>query len=245
MKDLKPGLKLCLILFALVFALNADGLAQKTKKRPVKNPPQFPNIIDTGEQSAQPVTTEGENQKAATPPAEPPQQMDVLLVKAVVGLTLEVRSLVQEMKALNVRQQAQLDMLRLTRADLRIDQYERELKTARDRLAVLTAEEQNLQLFITPDSLNAQVAGIATFDKATTMRQLKANHEARLKVVQTEKELLQQRVTELVSALEGFRSSGSEAEKRLQSAEEILKQLDNPATAAGQEKPKTPLPDKP
>ena len=233
-------LKVLLVLCALGFALNVEVAAQKTRKRPVKNPTQYPHIIETPEQSAPPTKTEGENPDAAAAQTAPPQ-MDVLLVKAVVGLTLEVRSLVTEMKALNVRQQAQLDLLRLTRADLRTDQYERELKAARDRLALLAADEQNLQLLITPDSLNAQVATIPTFDKSATLRQLKANHEARLKVVRTEKDLLQQRVNELAEALTNFRASGIEAEKRLQDAEDILKQLDN----AVQEKTKTPLPDKP
>lgn len=235
--------KVLLILCALGFVLNTEVAAQKTKKRPARNPPQYPHILDTTEQPAQPTKTEGETPDAAASQAQTaPQQMDVLLVKAVVGLTLEVRSLVTEMKALNVRQQAQLDMLRLTRADLRTDQYERELKAARDRLALLAADEQNLQLMITPDSLNAQAATVPTFDKSATMRQLKANHEARLKVVQTEKELLQQRVNELSEALTSFRASGIEAEKRLQDAEDILKQL---GTAAAQEKAKSPLPDKP
>ncbi|HZS06412.1 MAG TPA: hypothetical protein VFD58_16350 [Blastocatellia bacterium] len=236
-------LKLSLILLSLALALTAPALAQKSSqkpKRPVKNPPQYPHILGTGEQTGQPAGAE--NPSATTPAAQAQQQQDLLLVKAVVSLTLEVRGLVQEMKALNVRQQAQLDMLRLTRADLRIDQYERELKTARDRLAVLEAEEQNLLLYLTPDSLNAQVATIATFDKATTMRQLKANHEARLKVVQTEKELLQQRATELATALESFRASGGDAEKRLQAAEEALRQLEAPP---GQAREKEPLPEKP
>lgn len=236
-------LTLSLILFSCAFLLTFNASAQKPKpKRPVKNQPQYPHIIDTGERPTTPAQTEGGNPPTENaPPLTPEQQQDLLLVKAVVGLTLEVRSLVQEMKALNVRQQAQLDMLRLSRADLRFDQFDRELKAARDRFALLEAEEQNLNYFMTPESLNAQVANIPTFDKSTTIRQLKANHEARLRLVQTEKELTQKRVAELTEIVESFRATGSEAEKRLQAAEEILKQLES----LGLEKPKPPLPDKP
>jgi chromosome segregation ATPase len=244
MKYLKFSFTVLLIALVLTANILAQKPASKTK-RPVKNPPQYPHILETGEAKPQPGQTEGEN--AAPAPNTPLSQMsqqDLLLIKAVISLTTEVRGLVTEMKSLNVRQQAQLDMLRLTRSDLRSDQYERELKTVRDRLTALDAEEQNLQVYLTPDSLNAQVATIPTLDKSTTIRQLKANHEARLHVVQTEKELVQQRLAELVTVLDSFRASGSDAEKRIQAAEEILKKLED-ATSEAQSKAKEPLPEKP
>ncbi len=242
MKSLKFSFTLLSLALVLTSTIFAQKPSSKTK-RPAKNPPQYPHILETGEAKSQP--TEGEN-TAPTSATQSPQMspQDLLLVKAVVSLTLEVRGLVTEMKALNVRQQAQLDMLRLTRADLRSDQYERELKTVRDRLAILEADEQNLQLYLTPDSLTAQVATIPTFDKSTTMRQLKANHEARLTVVQTEKGLLQQRMAELVTVLDSFRASGSDAEKRIQTAEDILKKLEDAASEAPGKR-KDPLPEKP
>ncbi len=243
MKYLKFSFTVLLLALFLTVNIFAQKPSSRTK-RPAKNPPQYPHILDTGESKPHPAQTEGENPSATT--TQPPQmsQQDLLLIKAVISLTTEVRGLVTEMKALNVRQQAQLDMLRLTRSDLRSDQYERELKTVRDRLAVLDAEEQNLQIYLTPDSLNAQVATIPTFDKSTTLRQLKANHEARLHVVQTEKELLQQRMAELVTVLDSFRASGSDAEKRILAAEEILKKLED-ATSEAPGKAKEPLPEKP
>ena len=70
---------------------------------------------------------------------------------------------------------------------------------------------------------------IPTLDRDATMRQLKAGHEARLRAVQAEKELLQKREAELNATLAGYRTSTTDAEKRLQQAEEMLRQLNAPA----------------
>jgi len=218
--------KLGLWSFSLALALTVVAGAQTqqpAKKRPMKNQPQYPRIIGGDEKDAPQEKTEPAPTAAGTTP-QPSEQ----LVRAVESLAGEVRSLVQEMRALNVRQQAQIDVLRMTRNDLRIDLYDRELKTTRDRLAQLESDEQNLQLLIKPEGLEAQLRSIPTLDRDTTMRQIKAGHEARLRAVQAEKELLQKREAELSNALAGYRASTGDAEKRLQHAEEMLRQLNAP-----------------
>jgi hypothetical protein len=242
MKYLKSGL--LILLLALLTSTIVHAQKQPPRqRRTTKNPPQYPHIIEGSQQpGAQPAqnetTTEDKGEaKVQTPPAN-----DLLLVKAVVALTGEVRGLVQEMRSLNIRQQAQLDMLRLTRADLRIEQYERELRATRDRLTLLKAEDQNLDIALRPESLELQVNNMATFDRSQTMRQLKANYEARQRVVRAELETMQQREQELAAVVEGLRNLTVETEKRLQEAEELLKQMNAPPPAATQEKTDKPPP---
>jgi hypothetical protein len=162
-----------------------------------------------------------------------------MLVRAVESLTNEVRGLVQEMRALNMRQQAQLDVLRLTRADARIDVYERELKTVRERIAQLEADEQNLQMLMKPESLAAQTRSVGTIDRSETMRQLKASYEAKLQTVTTEKEPLQKREGELVIILDAYRTTNGEAEKRIKLAEELIRHLSLPAEPKKEDPPNT------
>lgn len=220
------------------------ALAQKPQ-RPAKNPPQYPNIIDTENKQTSPKpAASGEASQENTAPVEKPSSEE-LLIRAVVGLTQEVRGLVQEMRSLNTRQQAQLDMLRLTRADLRIETYDRELKTVRERLATLEADEQNLISMLKPDNLNSQVNTIPTFDRSVTLKQLQNAHEARLRIVRSEKDNLQKREAELVVMMEGFRNSITEAEKRLQAIEESLKPPAPAVKEADKETEKKPEPDKP
>jgi hypothetical protein len=226
MKYLNVVFVACLLVAVPVAAQQPPPQPPK-KKLPVKNPPQFPHIIDTGEPASPPAQAE-----AAPAAAGPTVQQMESLVRAVEALAGEVRSLSQEMRALNLRQQAQLDILRLTRADARVEQYERELKATRERIMLLEAEEQNLLQLIKPDSLLAQTRSVGTLDRNETMRQLKAAHEARLRGVTAEKEMLQQRGAELVMIVEGYRAANIEAEKRIQQAEEMLKQLTEPAERA-------------
>lgn len=217
------------LMIAFTFSL---GLAAQQRKqtRPTKYPQQLPNII--GDDNAQPAP----QQQPAEPPGATgmtlsPQQTDAL-VRAVETLTGEVRGLVQEMRALNSRQQSQLDILRLTRADLRIDQYERELKTTRDRLAQLENDDQQLQLALKPENIEAQMRTLPTLNRDATMKQLRESYEARLRAVTNEKELLQRREAEISGAIKGYREAVGETEKRLQAVEESLRQL-TPGAAEG------------
>src|SRR5215510_15438133 len=121
MKYTKIFLFFTLSLLLLTSLVSAQQPARP--KRPVKNPPQFPNIIDleNKDQSPRPQAAGEEN----PPRTETPQQSDAL-VRAVMTLVGEMKSLTQEIKSLNMRNQAQLDTLKLTRLDMRIDSYERE-----------------------------------------------------------------------------------------------------------------------
>lgn len=212
-------------------ALTFNGFAQQPAKvrKPVKNPPQYPNIIDLEGQPA-PATKPA---PTATPTPEPvvapvaTVPLSDALVKVLEGLTSEVRTLVGEMRAMNLRQQAQLDVSRLTRLDLRIDHFEREIKPVRERVQALEAEEQQLAQLATRESLYAQTERMATLDRETTMRQLKQQHEYRLNLVRNEKERLKQIETELVKQLTTVRSVGSETELRLQQTEVELKRGNN------------------
>jgi DNA repair exonuclease SbcCD ATPase subunit len=214
----------------LSFVSVATGWAQQPAKvrKPVKNPPQYPNIIDMEGQSAPAV-------KPATPPAETTQAAPVAteltaneaLVRALQSLTGEVRTLVGELRSMNLRQQAQLEMTRLTRLDLRIDHYERELKPIRERLAALEVEDQQLSTLMTRESLYAQTQTIGTIDRDATMRQLKQQHEYRQNLVRNEKDRLKQIETELVKQLTAVRASENEAEQRLQQTESELKRGNN------------------
>src|SRR5262245_45869706 len=125
-----------IVLFLLVFT--GFAFAQQTDKikRPVKNPPQYPNIIDLEHKEPNPqqnTVEQGVNGQHADS-----------LEQAMTSLANEVKTLVQELRSLNLRQQAQLDILQMTRVDMRIDHYERELRPVRERLAALETEEQNL-----------------------------------------------------------------------------------------------------
>jgi len=241
--------KLIVFVFSLMLA---GGLSAQTprKPRPTKNPQQLPSIIGLPEaQSGQPAAETGDAGKSdskteAAGVSLSPQQAEQL-VRAVEGLAGEVRGLVQEMRALNVRQQAQLDMLRLTRSDFRVDQYERELKTTRDRLAQLEGDEQQLKLMLKPESLEAQMRTVATLNKDETMRQIRANYEARLNGVLAEKELMQKREAEITGALNGYRAAIGDTEKKLDTVEEALRQLVAPAAQGQGEKSLLPAERKP
>ncbi len=218
-----------LSLFSLLFVLVLTGFAlaqQPTKvKRPVKNPPQYPNIIDLENKDAQPNSQQNQapnTQDQTTSASQPPDA----LAQAMTTLAVEVRTLVQELRSLNIRQQAQLDTLKMTRLDMRIDHYERELKPVRERITALEAEGQNLYQLMTRESLLAQSANIATLNREQTMQQIKYNHEARLRFVQSEKERLRKVENDLVSSMGIYQNLGSETERRIQAAEETLRQLE-------------------
>jgi hypothetical protein len=226
---------------ALTFFLAVSGpdLAAQTprQQRPVKNPPQYPHIIDLEKKRAA-EAARGEPETTAT---ETVPGVASALVRSVETLAIELRTLVLEMRALNVRQQAQLDLLRLTRGDLRIDTYERELKTVTERLSQILIEEQNLRAAMTPEGLAAQLQQFGTVNRDETMRQIKQNLEARVNLLQPEKERLQGREGELRLLLAGLHGANDDTERRIQLIDDALRQLNAPA-APEEKKPATPKP---
>ena len=241
----KKSLSLVLLLMfcCSFFVLAQESQQPKTSKppRPTKHPTQFDKIIDT-ENNASSETKDKSAAASVTIPKTTLQSSDAL-VQAVLNLTVEVKNLVNEVRANNSRQQIQTDILRLNRTDLRIDRYESELKTVRDRLAILEGESQNLQLMLTTEGLEAQVSRMPYANKGDAIRQVKDNIEARLRVVTTEKELAQRREAELAGVLKGFREASSETEKRLQAIEESLKKLAPTEAPEQADKPKPDTPE--
>jgi hypothetical protein len=206
--------------------LSAGAFAQQPAKvrKPMKNPPQYPHIIDLeGQQPQSPPITQTPTQQSETQAAAPAVAPADALVQAVQMLAGEVRTLVGEMRALNLRQQAQLELTRLTRLDLRVDHLEREVKPIRERMAVLDIEEQNLNQLMSRDGLLAQTATIGTLDREATMRQIKQQHEYRLRLVQGEKERLARQEAELTKELNAVRAAGVETEQRAKQTEALLK----------------------
>ncbi len=225
-------------LLFLVLLLCAGPTSAQTPRtqRPVKNPPQYPSIIDVDGKGAS--TRKTEETKGAT--EQPAVQIPDALVRAVESLATEVRTLVREMRALNVRQQAQLDLLRLTRGDLRIDSYDRELRSVTDRLAQVERDEQALRAAMTPEGLAEQVSRVGTLDRDGTMRAIKRDLESRLAPLLPEKERLKSRKAELEEVLVGFRESNERAEKRIELVEEALRQLNATGSTSPASKPDNP-----
>ncbi len=216
------------IVFAVLMltVLVASGFAQQPAKvrKPVKNPPQYPNIIDLEGQNAPQVkpAAPATDAPATAQPATEPLASDAL-VKVLQSLTGEVKTLVGEFRSMNLRQQAQLELSRLTRLDLRIDHFERELKPIRERIVALDAEDQQLSLLMTRESLYAQTQTIGTIDRDATMKQIKAQHEYRQNLVRNEKDRLKQIEADLAKQLAAVRAVESETEQRLQQTEAELK----------------------
>lgn len=213
----------------LLLALSAGSvLAQRPAriKRPVKNPPQYPNIIDL-EGKEQPATP---SETPTTQPAPAPAATPDALTQAVQTLTSEMRTLSQEMRALNLRQQIVTEMLRGARAEQRVDQYERELRPVSDRVVALDAEEQTLFQLMTRESLLAQTAGAATVNRDESMNQLRLAHENRLRAVQAERERLKKLAADLTTSLGVYKNLSEETAHRLQQAEEQLRQIEDGKT---------------
>lgn len=208
----------CTFFFCLTLTPAAFAQQPSKVRKPVKNPPQYPNIIDL--EGKQPLQTQPQT---AQPENQPTLQTSDALVRAVETLAGEVRTLVGEMRSLNLRQQAQVDLTRMTRLDLRIDHYERELKTLKDRSAALEIEEQQLTVLITREGLLAQTAKLATLDREETMRQIKQQQEYRLRLVQAEKERLRQIEADLTKELNAVRATSAETEQRIKQTDAQLK----------------------
>jgi len=219
--------KLCLFLFLSVFVLTGPAaVGQPAKvKRPVKNPPQFPGIIDLENKDAQQTNQQpGQQNKAQDASVTQPPDS---LAGAVMSLASELRALGQELRSLNIREQTQIEMLRMTRVDMRIDHYERELRPVRDRLSALEADEQILQQAMTREGLVAQTANTPTLNREELMRQLRFQHEARYRLIQTEKERLRKLEADLTSSLKIYQNISRETEQRIQEAEDALKSIES------------------
>lgn len=219
------------LIAVLLLVLGAgSALAQRpTKpKRPVKNPPQYPNIIDLEGKDKPPSAPAATENQAA--PANASASHPDAMTQAVLALTSEMRTLTQEMRALNLRQQVELEMMRASRADLRVDHYERELRPVSERVVALGAEEQNLYQLMTRESLLAQTAMTGTVNREESMRQLQLAHENRLRAVQAERERLKKLEADLVTSLGIYKNLSDESERRMQQAEEQLRQIENGKT---------------
>lgn len=201
-------------------AQNTGTQTTPRPQRPAKNPPQYPGIIDLENKGTAPKTAPESSPETAAQQAA--------LVRAVESLASEVKTLVQEMRALNVRQQAQLDLLRLTRGDLRIDTYERELKATSERLAQVNRDEQQLRAALTPEGLLQQASRVGSIDRDATIRAIKGDLEARLAVLTPEKQQLELRKAELEALIVGFRDTNDRAERRLDLVDEALRQVATP-----------------
>jgi hypothetical protein len=234
-----PKILLLLVMFSGL-AIAQTQPEKTNKQRPTKHPTQFDKIIDTEDkQPNQPPTTEKTEPASASVKTE--IQASDALVQAVLNLTVEVKNLVSEVRSTNARQQVQTDILRLSRLDLRLDRYESELKTVRDRLAVLDADYQNLQSLLTPEGIEAQLSRMPYANKTDATRQVKETFEARLRTVSAERDIVKRREAELSGIVQGFREASTETEKRVQTIEEALKKL---AEAQLAEKPKPDVPEK-
>src|SRR5215470_5781041 len=150
-----------IFLSAVVMTGIAAAQQPAKTKRPVKNPPQFQNIINLENKDGRQTDRQTDQQDNA-PAADAGGQPDSLAV-AVQSLANELRALGQELRSLNIRGQAQIEMLRMTRVDMRVDYYERELRPVRERLATLESDEQLLRQMMTREGLLAQTASAPTF----------------------------------------------------------------------------------
>jgi hypothetical protein len=194
-------------------------------KRPVKNPPQFPNIIDVENKDARQTDRQTDQQDNA-PAADAGGQPDSLAV-AVQSLANELRALGQEIRSLNIRGQAQLEMLRLTRVDMRVDSYERELRPVRERLASLESDEQLLRQMMTREGLLAQTANTPTLNREESMKQVRIQLEARYRAVQSEQERLRKIEADLTASLKIYQNISRESEQKIQEAEDALKNIES------------------
>jgi hypothetical protein len=218
--------KFCSTLFLSAVVLTGFAAAQQPAKikRPVKNPPQFPNIIDLENKDAQPTNRQADQQDNA-PAADAGAQPDSLAV-AVQSLANELRALGQELRSLNIRGQAQIDMLKMTRADMRIDYYERELRPVRDRLAAIESDERTLQQLTTREGLLAQTANMATLNREESMKQIRFQQEARYRALQDEEERLRKLEADMTASLKIYQNVRRETEQKIQEAEDALKNIE-------------------
>jgi hypothetical protein len=211
-------------LSAVVMTGSAAAQQPAKIKRPVKNPPQFPNIIDLENKDAKQTDRQTDQQDNA-PTADAGGQTDSLAV-AVQSLANELRALGQELRSLNIRGQAQFEMLRMTRADMRIDYYERELRPVRERIAALEVDEQVLRQAMTREGLLARTASTPTLNREELMKQVRMQDEARYRSIQSELERLRKIEADLTASLKIYQNISRETEQKIQEAEDALKNIE-------------------
>ena len=214
-----------IFLSAVVMTGQAAAQQPAKVKRPVKNPTQFPNIIDLENKDARQTDRQADQQDNA-PVADAGEQRDSL-AGAVQSLANELRALGQELRSLNIRGQAQIEMLRMTRADMRIDYYERELRPVRERLASIESDERLLQQMMTREGLLAQTASMPTLNREELMKQLRTQQEARYRALQSEEERLRKLEADLTASLKIYQNISRETEQRIQEAEDTLKNIES------------------
>jgi hypothetical protein len=212
-------------LSAVVMTGSAAAQQPAKIKRPVKNPPQFPNIIDLENKDAKQTDRQTDQQDNA-PIADAGGQTDSLAV-AVQSLANELRALGQELRSLNIRGQAQFEMLRMTRVDMRIDFYERELRPVRERITALESDEQVLRQLMTREGLLAQTASMPTLNREESMKQLRLQHEVRYRAIQSEQERLRKLEADLTASLKIYQNISRETEQKIQEAEDTLKNIES------------------
>lgn len=216
--------KLYLFVFITMIILTGLATAQQPAKprRPVRNPPQYPNIIDLENKDAQQINQQTGQENKSQDAVQQPDS----LAGAIQSLAVELRALGRELRSLNIREQTQIEMLRMTRVDMRIDHYERELRPVRERLSALEADEQTLLQAMTREGLLAQTATAATFNREELMKQLRLQHEARYRAVQAEKERLRKLEADLTTSLTIYQNLSRETERKIQEAEDALKNIE-------------------
>ncbi len=224
--------RFCLLSFLLLVLGVGSAFAQQTQKpkRPVKTPPQYPNIIDLEDKSAKPAQPAAETKLEEAKP-EDKQSATVTvdpaaLTKAFTIIAEELKSLSVEVKSLNVRQDLQLELARQARVEQRIDRYEAELRPIRERIAGLEAEEVRLPQLMTRESLVAQTMNTATINREGTMEQIRQQYALRLQAVRDEKERLLRMQASLTESLGIYQRLSQEIEQKIQKAEEKLRQLE-------------------
>ncbi len=225
MKYQKLGLNL--LLSALVMTVSVAAQQPSRIKRPVKNPPQFPNIIDLENKDTRPASQQVNQQPGQNKTQDVSDTESDSLSGAVQTLAKELRALGQELRSLNIREQTQIEMLRMTRVDMRIDHYERELRPVRERLSALEIDEQILQQAMTREGLLAQTATTPTLNREELMRQLRAQQDARYRAVLAEKERLRKLEADLTASLKIYQNISRDTEQRIQQAEDALKNIEN------------------
>lgn len=213
------------VMFVLFVAASFAWAQESKPKRPVKNPPQYPNIIDLENKDQKPKQSE-----EAKPPADQPEANITVdpnaLTKAFVIIADELKSLSQEVRTLNIRQQLEIELMRQARVEQRISMYENQLRPIRERIAALDTEEQSLQQMLTRDALVAQTANMPTINREATINQLRYQYETRLNAIRPEKERLRGLEASTTESLDIYLKLSEEIDKKIQQAEEKLRQFE-------------------
>ena len=127
---------------------------------------------------------------------------------------------------MNLRQQTQLDITRVSGLGPRMDGLNGELRGIRERLSSLSVDEQNLGQLMTRESLISQSSIIGTLDREKTMEQIRTQHDTKLRFILADKERLQRTENELIGQLQYYQNLQEEAEKRIRMSEDLIRRLE-------------------